>query len=149
MGKVEDAVALHGKGANCAQSVLSPYARELGVEPGTALAISTGFGGGMGKMAGTCGAVTGAFMALGLVRGMRSPEDKAAKDATYALVREMARRFTEKNGSINCRELLGCDIGTEEGAAAARAANLFATRCNGFIEDAVRIADALLDAGRG
>jgi C_GCAxxG_C_C family probable redox protein len=144
MGKIEEAGELHARGANCAQSVLCPFAHELGLEPLKALALATGFGGGMGRMAGTCGAVTGAFMVLGLARGMSRPEDKAAKDAGYALVREMARRFTEKNGSILCRELLECDISTEEGAAEAREKNLFATRCNPYIEDSVRILTAIL-----
>ncbi len=137
MGEIEEAAALHERGANCAQSVLCPFAERLGVDRETALTLATGFGAGMGRLAGECGAVTGAFMALGLSHGMRRPEEKEAKERTYGLVRELARRFSEKNGTVVCRDLLGVDVGTEKGMAAARAANLFKTRCSGFITDAV------------
>jgi C_GCAxxG_C_C family probable redox protein len=105
----------------------------------TALRVATGFGGGMGRTSGTCGAVTGACMAIGLMRGMRSTEDAAAKEATYEAVEDFVQRFREAHGSVACTELLEVDLGTPEGRAAAKERGLFATRCNGFIRDAVII----------
>jgi C_GCAxxG_C_C family probable redox protein len=142
--KREEAKGLHEGGANCAQSVLCPFAAELGADRETCLRVATGFGAGMGRLAGICGAVTGGFMALGLAHGMSRPEDKEAKEKTYGLVREMARRFSEAHGTVVCRELLGVDVGTPEGMAAARSANLFKTRCNGFIDEAVGIVRDIL-----
>ena len=67
--KSEQAVRKFGKGFNCSQAVLSVYAEEFGLCRETALKIACGFGGGMGRMALTCGVVTGAFMVIGLKYG--------------------------------------------------------------------------------
>ncbi len=66
MSRIENAVSRFAEGYNCSQAVLSAYAEQLGVDGETALKIAAGFGGGLGRMAETCGAVTGAFMVLGL-----------------------------------------------------------------------------------
>ena len=144
MSRVERAVDLFSKGANCAQSVLWAFAEDMGMDKETALRVATGFGGGMGRMAGVCGAVTGGCMALGLSKGMRATEDQDAKLKTYALVRELAARFTAKNSSTICRDILGVDIGTEAGHQAAQDKNLFNTRCVDCVKDAVRIVERLI-----
>ena len=64
--KVELARQYHERGFNCAQSVLAPFAPDYGLSEETALRISTGFGSGMGRLCDVCGALTGAFMAVGL-----------------------------------------------------------------------------------
>jgi C_GCAxxG_C_C family probable redox protein len=144
MSRAEAAMALHERGANCSQSVLAAFAQELGLDGETAMRVATGFGSGMGRLAGTCGAATGAFMALGLARGMRQPEETQAKEAAYTLVREFARRFTEMHDALACRDLLGVDIGTPEGLRLAKERNLFATQCAGYIRDAVGIVEEML-----
>jgi len=144
MGKAQQAVALHGRGCNCAQAVLCAFAGELGLEEQSALRIATGFGGGMGRTGSTCGAVTGAYMVLGLARGMRDPEEKNRKDATYTLVREFAERFQKKQGAVGCRELLGVDVSTVEGLKLAHERDLFSTRCNELIRDAVNVLQGVL-----
>ena len=68
--------------------------------------MASSFGGGMGRMRQTCGAVSGAAMVLGIVKGYDNPADNEAKKQHYALVREFAEKFKEKNKSINCGELL-------------------------------------------
>ena len=60
----------------------------------------------MGRLRQTCGAVSGAALVLGIVKGYDDPADNEAKKQHYALVREFAEKFKEKNGSINCGELL-------------------------------------------
>lgn len=144
MGKADRAIALHGRGCNCAQSVLCAFAEDLGLGQEDALRIATGFGGGMGRTGGTCGAVTGAYMVLGLARGMRNPEEKGKKDSTYMLVQEFADRFRGKQGAVGCRELLGVDVSTAEGLRLAHERNLFATRCNTLIHDAVMVLQGVL-----
>jgi C_GCAxxG_C_C family probable redox protein len=144
MGKADRAIALHGQGCNCAQAVLCAFTEDLGLGEEDALRIATGFGAGMGRTGGTCGAVTGAYMVLGLARGMRSPEEKSRKDSTYTLVREFAERFRAKQGAVECRELLGVDVSTAEGLRLAHQQNLFATRCNTIIHDAVMVLQGVL-----
>ena len=143
MSKTEAAMALHGSGCNCAQCVLCVFAPELGMEEETAMRVATGFGAGMGRMAATCGAVTGAFMVLGLFHGMRRAGEPAAKETTYERVLEFSRRFRQKHSTLTCRDLLGVDVGTEEGMKAAREGKLFATLCSGFIRDAVEILESM------
>jgi C_GCAxxG_C_C family probable redox protein len=116
----------------------------MGVERDVALKTAQSFGGGMAQMGETCGAVTGAFMAIGLKYGRTRPDDDEAKRRTYALVREFVEKFRARNGSIICRELLGCDIGTPEGNRIAKNKELFSTVCPGFVRDAVNILEEIL-----
>jgi C_GCAxxG_C_C family probable redox protein len=140
----ERAIQLHTEGANCAQSVACAFAADFGLEPEAVMRMATGFGGGMGRMAGVCGAVTGAFLVLGMARGMRFAREGEAKERTYAMVRQMATRFRAANGALGCRELLGLDIGTPEGMAAAKARDAFATTCTGYIASAVGTLEEML-----
>ena len=61
----EAAGKLFSKGLNCAQSVLASQSDITGIPVADSLKISTGFGAGMAMMQKTCGAVTGAYMAIG------------------------------------------------------------------------------------
>lgn len=144
MSKAEDSVSKFEKGYNCAQAVLSTYGVELGIDLETALKVGCGFGGGMARLAQTCGAVTGAFMVLGLRFASADSEDSDAKEKTHDAVRRFAEKFGAANGSIVCRELLGCDIGTEEGREHAIENHLFDTRCPGFVRCATEILEEML-----
>jgi len=143
--KPEQAVNVFKEGSNCSQAVISVYAEDFGLSRENALKISRGFGGGMGRMAQTCGAVTGAFMVLGLKYGNADIHDKEAKERIYGLVREFARRFENRNSSIVCRELLGCDISKPEGAATAKENGLFASVCPKLVGDAAEILEEMMN----
>ncbi|MFT3952262.1 MAG: C-GCAxxG-C-C family protein [Oscillospiraceae bacterium] len=101
------AMRLFKSGCNCSQAVLCAYCEELGMDTETALRLSSGFGGGMGRLREVCGAVTGAFMALDLKYASADLTDNAAKAAQYALIQRYAKAFEGECGSIICRELLG------------------------------------------
>ncbi len=143
MNRVETAVSRFAAGFNCSQAVFSAYSERFGLDEKTALKIAAGFGGGMGRMAETCGAVTGALMVLGLKYGGTSP-DRQAKELAYERVRTFADRFKACHGSLACRDLLGCDLSTAEGQEAARQNNLFATMCPKFVRDAAEILEEML-----
>jgi C_GCAxxG_C_C family probable redox protein len=98
----------------------------------------------MAQMGETCGAVTGAFMVIGLKYGRTRADDDEAKVKTYSLVKEFTEKFKARNGTIICRELLGCDIGTPEGNRVAKDKELFSTVCPGFVRDAVDILEKIL-----
>jgi C_GCAxxG_C_C family probable redox protein len=110
-----------------------------------ALKIAQGFGGGMGRMAQTCGAVTGAYMVLGLKYGNAETHDKETKEKVYELIREFSRRFENRNSSIVCRELLGCDISKPEGVMAAKENGLFTSICPKMVREAVEILDEMIN----
>jgi len=143
MTHAENAVTLFKSGFNCAQAVLMAFAGEKGLDPVVAAKLASGFGGGMGRMAGTCGAVTGAYMVLGLKHGAASADDKVAKENGYRLVREFADKFRARHGSIDCRDLLKCDISTTSGQEEAKAKGLFGTICPRMVRDAVEILEEM------
>jgi C_GCAxxG_C_C family probable redox protein len=131
-------------GFSCSQAVFSAYAEQLGLDRETALKIAGAFGGGMGRMAQTCGAVTGAFMVIGLKYGAIDAEDKETKERAYALVRKFADRFKSRHGSIACQDLLGCDISKPEDEKVAREQKLFETICPKLVKDAAEILEEML-----
>ena len=106
--------------------------------------VPTPFGGGIAKSGDWCGAVTGAFLVIGLKYGRVRADDAAAKDHTYALVQEFVKRFKAKHGSARCNDLLGCDIGTPEGQKTIEEKKLHQTLCEDLIRDAMGILDGLL-----
>lgn len=104
-------------GFNCAQSVFAVFAEMAGIDRNTALKISQGFGGGMGRQREVCGAVSGMILALSSFEGTENPSDKETKDRLYQTVQELCQKFRQKNGSIVCRELLGLvPVGQSEDA---------------------------------
>jgi C_GCAxxG_C_C family probable redox protein len=144
MNRGDRAVFCFKGGLNCAQSVFSAFAPELGLGRGKAAMAATAFGGGMARMGETCGAVTGAFMAISLKHGNSRPRDTQMKERTYEIVREFVQKFKERSGSIVCRELLGCDISTPEGRDRAKAEGLFDTVCTKLVRDSAEILEELL-----
>ena len=144
MNKAKESASIFNEGFSCSQAVFSTYAVDMGLNREIALKISQAFGGGMGQMGETCGAVTGAFMVVGLKYGRKRADDDEAKIKTYKLVKEFTEKFKARNGTIICRELLGCDIGTAEGEKIAKNEKLFSSVCPGFVRDAVEILEEIL-----
>ena len=93
-------------GYNCAQAVFCAFCDETGLDIDAAARMASSFGGGMGRLREVCGTMSGALLALGMIRGYADPADPRAKAAHYRLVQEYARCFRERNGAIVCRELL-------------------------------------------
>jgi C_GCAxxG_C_C family probable redox protein len=142
MTKIEEAVAYFKDGFSCSQAIVAAYGPSVGLDRDTALKIASGFGGGMGRLAETCGAVTGAFMVLGLTFGSAA-SDREAKEAVYTRVREFAERFKARHGSLLCRDLLGCDLNTPEGLALAQEKKLSSTVCPPYVETAAKILEEM------
>jgi C_GCAxxG_C_C family probable redox protein len=140
----EAAGKLFSSGLNCAQSVLASKSDFTGIPVPDSLRIATGFGAGMAQMQKTCGAVTGAYMVIGARYGRIDPEDQAARDKTYSLMEAFNRRFLEMHGSLSCRELLGVDLKTREGAEEADKGAYFEKKCKKYVEDAAGILDEIL-----
>jgi C_GCAxxG_C_C family probable redox protein len=144
MSKVEDAVDCFRKGFNCAQAVLSVYGTSPELGRKTALKIATPFGAGMARMGQTCGAVTGAFMSIGMKHGRFSRADEASRDRTYELVHEFVRRFTAKHGTVVCKDLIGYDVSIPEQLKKAEDEGVFREICPRFVQDAAEILEELL-----
>ena len=98
------------KGCNCAQAVFAAFCEQTGLDEQTALKLSSSFGGGMARLREVCGAVSGAFMAAGLICGFAGDEPSEVKHAHYARLQALAAEFKEKHGSLLCRELLSLHV---------------------------------------
>jgi C_GCAxxG_C_C family probable redox protein len=145
MNSVEQAASYFKKGFNCSQALIATYGPELNLPTETALKIGAPFGAGMGCMAEVCGVVTGAFMVMGLLAGEKKKSDKAIRAESYRLANEFTCQFRERNGTVICRELLGCDISTPEGMKSAKDRKLFTTHCTKLVHDAAEIVSSILE----
>ncbi len=140
MNKYEEkARALFLEGYNCAQAVTAAFAEEIGMDEQTALALSSPFGGGMGRMREVCGAVSGMWIVLGTKEGYTDPSDHQAKKDLYATVQMLAARFREENGSIICRDLLGGNPSSTPNPSARTAAYYEKRPCVDLVGSAARI----------
>ena len=109
---------------NCAQGVLVPFARALGLDEETAFRVGANFGSGM-RMGATCGAVTGALMVLGLA-GVSDRADCAA------FLRKVRGRH---EGCLDCRDLLKKNL---------EAGNPQKDHCDGMVYELVELTEDLL-----
>ncbi len=145
MNHVELAKKYFDQKYHCSQAVLAAFAEELGLTEEQALKLGACFGGGMCKGE-VCGACTGALMALGLKFGQSDIEDLESRKKTNDVTVEFLDLFKKENGSYICRELLGCDLATDEGKEYAREKQLFVTICPKMVESAARITEKLINS---
>lgn len=131
------------EGYNCAQAVFGAYAEDLGMELSQALKLSSSFGGGMGGMRDTCGAVTGMLMVAGLKWGYDDAKDQSLKTAHYARVRELMERFKAEHDTCVCRELLS-SLKELKQDPSPRTPEYYKTRpCARFVETAAKLLDQM------
>lgn len=144
--KTEKAKKLFLDGYNCSQAVVGAFCEELGLDFETAIALSSSFGGGMGQLREVCGAVSGIFMLAGLKYGYTNPADKEGKAGHYKLIKEMAAKFKEKNGSIICRELLNLPDNKNQAHSSGNGNNAHSKKspCYALVEDAAEIFEEVL-----
>jgi len=124
---------------NCAQSVFLAFCEDYDVNLNDGAKIAAAFGGGIGRQGETCGALTGALMALGLKSGKNFLEDKNAKPEMMLLSQQLINRFKLAFGSIKCRDLLGCDVGSEAGQLYIREHDLHVLVCQKVVAGAAEM----------
>jgi C_GCAxxG_C_C family probable redox protein len=145
MTRKERAIELFQKQFNCSQSVFTAYRQHAVLDEANALKLSTIFGAGVactGK--GSCGAVSGALMAISMHHGRGDLESTAAKGKTYLLGQQLLAQFKERMGASDCEAILGINIGTPENLAKAKDQKLFETRCVEAVKTACEILDHIL-----
>ncbi len=136
-------------GYNCCQSIAVAYADVLGLSPEMAARLSSGFGGGMGRLREVCGAVSGMVFVASAVKGYSDPKDFAKKKELYALVQKLAGEFERENGSIVCRELLGLQVKKEDPTPSQRDEGYYKKRpCPKLIYLAAQILERELFSGK-
>lgn len=144
MTHIEKANEQFGKRFHCSQAVFAAFAEELGITEEQALKIGACFGSGMRKGE-VCGACTGALMALGLKYGQADMADMDSRLKTNEVTDRFMDEFKKENGSYMCKELLGCDLSTEEGVAIALEKKLFTEFCPKMVQSATKIAEDIMN----
>jgi len=133
---------------NCAQSILTTYCEDMGLDVKTALRLAAPFGGGMSRKGEACGAISGALMVIGLKYGSSNTDDKEIKAEVLRISQRFMDLFKEKHGTVRCNELLGVDIGTKEGQLIAKEKDLFNSNCPGFVSDAAGILEIIFSESK-
>lgn len=88
---------------NCAQAIVCTYADIIGIDEETGRNLANAFGSGMGNMDGTCGAIVGTGIVLGLAAKDRGKSRKGMK--------RIMTQFQERNGATQCKLLKGIGTG--------------------------------------
>jgi len=143
MNHAEKARNLFLSGCSCSQAVFAAFADDFGMDQDTALKLASSFGGGMGGMRETCGAVSGMLMVAGLKWGYSEVGDLDIKTAHYTRIRSLIEGFKAEHTTIVCRELLA-HLGTLKKDPSARTAEYYKVRpCVLFVETAARLLDEM------
>ena len=109
------AMKIMAEGHVCSESVLLAVCQEFEMEIDDRIIpqIASLFAGGIGNTGTVCGAVTGAIMAIGLAKERGKTMEEML--SVLGLAAEFRKRFEAEMETINCRELTGADLSTEEG----------------------------------
>lgn len=129
-------------GYNCSQAVVLAFDDLTGLDTGTLLRLSGSFGAGMGRLREVCGAFSGILIILGLLYGYEDPHGQNEKMLHYQRIQQLAGTFTEKRGTLICRELLGLPPGPDSYIPSQRTETFYLSRpCKEIIGDAAEILD--------
>jgi C_GCAxxG_C_C family probable redox protein len=143
MNKINNAVNKFLQGYACSQAIVSEYCELFNLDREAALGLAAGFAGGM-RFGKTCGAVTGAYMVLGLKYSAQNCEKPEGRKNVYNAIRDFTKRFEEIHGSTSCDALIGCNISTPEGMQKAKEEKLFQTICPDFVKSSAEILEIML-----
>ena len=94
-----------GSGYNCAQSVFLPFAKKFALSEDDATLLALAFGGGVGGLGETCGALCGAAMTLAYAMGPKDRLDEQAKLKYRCTFQQLAQDFQSQFGSTQCSKL--------------------------------------------
>ena len=141
----KEAVERFRSGYSCSQSVLASMADELNIDVRILENVASGFGGGMGHMQETCGAVTGSFMAISLYCGSKYDDNNEKKEESYIMIREFNKRFISMHKTTCCKDLIKYDLESPEEHDRAVRENVFERVCESCIVDSLDILDQLIN----
>ena len=94
----------------CAETVFMTLKGIYGLDGPTDASAAMAFNGGIAYSGGTCGAITGAAMAIGMLAEQRLPDHQRAKAVSRELVRKTMVAFEAEHGALDCRTLIGYDL---------------------------------------
>lgn len=134
---------LFKEGFDCSQIVLAAVADRIGITREQAYGVASCFGIGMAQGE-TCGAATGAMMAIGIRYGNVKSGDLKTKSDVFAKRDEFIRRFAEMNGRVKCPDLLGRRVDTFDELILLGATTDVFRNCRRYCVNAVKILEEML-----
>lgn len=146
MSRSERAKEKFLQGYACSQAVALAFCDVMGMDEATVCKIMLPFGGGLGRLRLTCGAVSGMAAVVGTVFA-EAENTSENKKQTYAIVQELCGRFQAETGSLICAELLsGMKVPVEVGGVAeARTAEYYKKRsCADMVALAAQLVEEYL-----
>lgn len=138
----ERSLELFKSGYYCSESILIAAAEKLGIESDLIPRIASGFGSGVAETNGTCGAVPGAVMAIGLLCGRNNSAESIKQN--YQLTQEFVEKFKESFKNTSCTALTKCNLSTTEGKKKFKDENVICA-CNSIVEKSGEILDELFE----
>jgi len=121
----------------CGESLLCAGCEAIGVRCDLVPDIALGLGGGVGLQGETCGAVTGAALAVSVAWAKKTPLYDDRKMATFESAGRICDALKAKWGSVTCRKLCGLNL-ARPGGLEKLMAGVKAEKCTGFVKDAAR-----------
>ena len=146
MSRAERAKELFEQGYACSQAVALAFADLTGIEENAIAKMTLPFGGGLGRLRLTCGAVSGMALIVGLLVA-KEENSQENKLNTYAITRELCEKFVQENGSLICSDLLnGANLQvTVGGQAEVRTEEYYKKRpCSEIVYSAAKILETYL-----
>lgn len=140
---MNDAVSCFRQGYSCSQAMVVAYGGKLGIENDLTIKTASVFGRGMG-VGGMCGAVTGALMLIGAKYGSTTPGDIQSAEKAVGTAGDFINEFISIHKTVNCRELINCDVNTPEGLKYALDSGIIENLCSKFVQDAAVILEKYL-----
>lgn len=145
MSRAEKAKEYFLQGYACSQAVALAFSDLVGTDEATLCKMMLPFGGGLGRLRLTCGAVSGMAATAGLLlaESTNSPENKKK---TYEAVQKLCAEFQEENGSLICAELLSnADIPVKVKGETSSQGNAYKKRpCGDIVYSATEILEKYL-----
>lgn len=97
---------IHG----CAESTFIALQEHYGLPDPEDSSMAMALNGGVAYWGGTCGAITGAALAVGRLTGTRIEDHATAKRVARRLTQRLMKDFLDEFGSLDCRDLTGYDM---------------------------------------
>ncbi len=132
---------MHKKGYNCSETVAWALSGYWNLD--ISISAVTGLGGGIARLGATCGALTGAIVALGYKVGRVDPTDDAKKVLAYKLGQKVIDRFSAEMGKVACKDIIGFVLAEPGGAEKYAGGGFKDGRCKDAIDCAVKAAIAV------
>ncbi len=142
MTKSEFAVKQFNSGFFCSQALLEAFANGYGLDIKLARRVSSSLAGGS-SLGGECGAVSAAFLVIGLHFGSDKENTPEDVENLFGKINLFAEEFKKRHGSLDCPQLLGLDLFDVHGKREFAEKQMKVTHCNRYIEDAVAILEEM------